>query len=133
IDVLLDSYEVRHPPEVRKPARPRRNPAIEEPEAFRRGIFGRQLYKATPAISARRQALIDVGMFDETLRRRQDMDLLLRLARRHRCIATDRPLWIKHWTPDAISGKRSTFLAAVIDICERHPEYLEEASYRRGL
>jgi len=133
IDALVDSFELRYPPEKGRPPAPRRNPAIEDPEEFRRAVFARRLYKATPAISARRRALLDIGMFDETLKRRQDMDLLLRLSARHRCISTDRVLWIKHWTKTSISSKRHTFLAAAIEVCERHPDYLAEPSYRRGL
>ena len=72
-------------------------------------------------------------MFDETLHRRQDMDLMLRLSRMRRCISTDAVLWIKHWTEGAISSKLSTFLPAVMDICARHPDYLTDPSYRRGL
>ena len=133
IDVLVDSFELRYPPSRGRAPAPRRNPAIEDPDEFRRAVFARRLYKATPAISARRRALLDVGMFDETLKRRQDMDLLLRLSARHRCISTDRVLWIKHWTKTSISSKRHTFLAAAIEVCERHPDYLAEPSYRRGL
>jgi glycosyltransferase involved in cell wall biosynthesis len=133
IDALVDSFELRYPPDRGKRPVPRRNPRIENPDEFRRAVFGRRLYKATPAISARRRALLDVGMFDESLKRRQDMDLLLRLCVKHRCVSTDRVLWIKHWTRSSISSKRHTFLPAAIEVCERHPDYLSEPSYRRGL
>lgn len=133
VDVLVDSYEIRYPAGHEKPSIVRRNPVIEDTKEFRRAVFARRLYKATPAISARRQALIDVGMFDETLRRRQDMDLLLRLSVRHRCTSRPDVLWIKYWTKGAISSKQKTFMAAVIDICNRHPAYLSDPAYRVGL
>jgi len=133
VDVVVDSFELRYPPASGKRPAARRNPPIEDPEEFRRAVFARRLYKATPAISARRRALIDVGMFDESLKRRQDMDLVLRLCERHRCLSTDRVLWVKHWTESSISSKRHTFLAAAIEVCERHPDYLAEPSYRHGL
>lgn len=134
VDVLVDSFEVRYPPARRRAPTPRHNPAIEDPETFRRAVFGRLLWKATPAISARRRALIAVGLFDETLRRRQDLDLLLRLSRAHRCVSTDAVLWAKHWTDDAISRRRRAFfLAAAIEICDRHPDYLTDPDHRQGL
>ena len=133
IDVLVDSFEIRYPPETHRPPVTRRNPVLQDSAALRQAVFSRRLYKATPAISARRRALLDIGMFDETLRRRQDMDLILRLARAHACASTDQILWVKHWTTNAISAKQNTFLLATIDICQRHPEYLSEPKYRSGL
>ena len=61
-----------------------------------RAIFARRIFKATPALSARRSALLDAGLFDETLRRRQDMDMILRLTRKAECATTDKVLWTKH-------------------------------------
>lgn len=133
IDGLVDSFEIRYPAAANRPAVPRRNPVLDDSAALREAVFARRLYKATPAISARRQALLDIGMFDESLRRRQDMDLILRLSKTHRCASTDQILWIKHWTANAISSKQNTFLLATLDICQRHPDYLSVPAYRRGL
>jgi glycosyltransferase involved in cell wall biosynthesis len=133
LDALVDSFEVHVPTGAGVRVRSRRNPPVSDPAEFRRRVFGREIYKATPAISVRRAALLEVGLFDETLRRRQDMDLLLRLSRRHRCAAIDEVLWVKHWTAGAVSTREDTFLDAVMDICRRHPDYLAIADYRRGL
>lgn len=133
VDALVDSFEIRYPASLNRPAVPRRNPVLQDSAALREAVFSRRLYKATPAISARRQALLDIGLFDETLKRRQDMDLILRLSKTHSCASTDQILWIKHWTENAISSKQNTFLLATIDICQRHPDYLSEPAYRRGL
>ncbi|MEX0923893.1 MAG: glycosyltransferase [Rhodovibrionaceae bacterium] len=133
IDLLVDSFEIRYPPEHNRKPTPRPNPVLYDREAIREAVFSRGMYKSTPSLSVRRQALLDIGLFDETLRRRQDMDLILRLTRRHSCASTDQVLWIKHWTPGAISSKQNTFMQALIEICERHPEYLSEPVYRRGL
>ena len=133
VDALLDSYEVIYPPELNRPATPRHNPVLSDTRQLRTAVFARRVYKATPAISARRSALIEIGMFDASLKRRQDMDLILRLTRAHRCASTDEKLWLKHWTPTAISRKSNTFLAAADDICRRHPDYLDDPAHRSGL
>lgn len=132
IDALLDSFHTRRPEPGRRDI-PRINPTLEDREAFRLALFEQRLFKATSAISVRRAALIEAGMFDETLFRRQDMDVLLRLSRRHRCASVSEVLWIKHHTPGAISARRDNFLEAAMAICARHPEYLARPAYRRGL
>jgi glycosyltransferase involved in cell wall biosynthesis len=131
IDGLLDSHVL-----VRDDAgasRERRNPDDLDPANFRRGVFRGTLSKPTPAISARRQALIEIGMFDESLKRRQDMDLLLRLSAAHACASTSRVLWRKHWVKGAISADRDNFAVSLLAICDRHPEYLALADYRIGV
>lgn len=133
IDLLVDSFELHYPPEKDRRPAPRHNPELRDREAVREAVFSRRLYKSTPALSVRKQALLDVGLFDETLLRRQDMDMILRLTRRHRSASIGRVLWIKHWTPGAISSKQNTFMQALLEICERHPEYLSEPAYRRGM
>lgn len=133
IDGVVDSFVIHRQRGDAVQETPRDNPVIDDPAAFRAAVFGRRMYKATPAISARRRALVEIGMFDETLRRRQDMDMLLRLCRTHRCVSIADRLWIKHWTAGAISTKRDTFIEAAIAICERHPDYLSEPVYRAGL
>jgi glycosyltransferase involved in cell wall biosynthesis len=133
IDGLLDSYEVVFPPEARRAPKPRQNPVLADSRLLRTAVFARQVYKATPAISARPAALIEIGMFDATLNRRQDMDLILRLTQAHRCASTDQKLWRKYVTPNAISTRTNTFLTAINDICDRHPDYLTDPAYRAGL
>ena len=44
----------------------RRNRVIEDREHFRTALFRRRLWKATPAITVRRTAAIEAGLFDET-------------------------------------------------------------------
>jgi glycosyltransferase involved in cell wall biosynthesis len=132
-DVLVDSFEILYPPGMGKKAKRRINPVIDNSADLELAIFARHLYKATPALSARRKALIAVGLFDESLKRRQDMDLLLRLARQTTCASTDAVLWTKYWSEDAISSKLNTFVDATLEICERHPDYLWRPEFRAGL
>jgi glycosyltransferase involved in cell wall biosynthesis len=133
VDVLLDSYEVVFPPEMRKANAPRCNPDLRGSAAVERAVFARRVWKATSALSARRQALLDAGLFDETLRRRVDMDLVLRLTRCARCATTSETLWQKFWTSDSISAPQDTFLPALLEICRRHPDYLRRPEFRVGV
>lgn len=133
IGVLIDSFEVAYPLESKKANSPRSNPVLHGSAEVERAIFARRIFKATPALSARRSALLDAGLFDETLRRRQDMDMILRLTRKAVCATTNEVLWTKHWTAESISAKQNTFMDATIEICKRHPEYLQRADFRVGL
>lgn len=133
IDVLIDSFRLAYPPEKGKSESRRTNPELHSSAEIECAIFTRRLFKSTPAISARREALFKVGLFDETLTRRQDMDLILRLVREARCASTGEILWVKQWSANSISAKQETFIAAAIEICERHPEYMAQPEYRVGL
>jgi glycosyltransferase involved in cell wall biosynthesis len=78
---------------------------------------------AGSAIAARREALLEVGGFDETLARLQDRDLLLRLARRHGALLTPEVEWIKYESADSISRDDGGYLPALAALVERHPRY----------
>jgi glycosyltransferase involved in cell wall biosynthesis len=133
IDVLLDSFTKEFPPgDPRKPV-PRLNPVINSTPEFVRALFNRQLWKATPAISIRRSTAIQAGLFDETLKRRQDFDFLIRAADAGRCASTDQITWTKTWMPGAISDDLRTFAGATIELCRRHPVYFDNPEYRPGL
>lgn len=133
IEALIDSYRLLYPPEKGKPPKDRINPDLRCSAEVEQAVFGRRLYNATPAFSVRRDALIAVGLFDETLKRRQDMDLLLRLTRSARCAATPEILWAKCWAADSISANQKTYVASLIEICRRHPDYLTQPEFRIGL
>jgi glycosyltransferase involved in cell wall biosynthesis len=131
-DVLIDSFEVIDIVAKRKVRKI--NPDLENTQEIEAGIFRRTINKPTPAISARRAALLKAGLFDQTLRRRQDMDLLLRLIRAQANFATtSEVLWTKYWLPQSITAQTATFLEALIDVCERHPDYIRNSVFRQGL
>lgn len=132
-DVLIDSYELLDTRKGQRKSKERRNPVMSDSVAVRKAVFNRHIFKATPSISARKESLLKAGLFDESLARRQDMDLILRLTEYARCATTDSVLWRKHWSADAISAEQNTFMRAIIDICERHPEYLTDLVLRPGL
>lgn len=125
LDLLVDSFVSRKTLGHKRHVKAKRNPPGLTGRDFRAAVFERRIAKATTALSVRRRALLDVGLFDPTLRRRQDLDLVLRLSRKHVCESTDAILWEKHESRDAISRDHGLFLQASIDVCDRHPEYLE--------
>ena len=132
-DVLVDSFVRLETKQSGSTRRDRSNPVIFEQERFRRALFTRRLWKATPAISARKSALERAGLFDETLKRLQDFDLLVRLSASARCAATNRVLWTKHVSADAISSTGDTLIPAYIELARRHPEFLNNPAYRPGI
>jgi glycosyltransferase involved in cell wall biosynthesis len=126
VDVWLDSFVCRDERDRAKPDNEKINPSGCSGADFRAGLFERTIAKATTAMSVRREALFEAGLFDETLHRRQDLDVILRLSKAHVCMTTDRVLWLKYETRDGISRDARTYLDAVIAICDRHPEYLRD-------
>jgi glycosyltransferase involved in cell wall biosynthesis len=133
LDLLLDSFIKEFPAGSGRKAAQRRNPNIDTTTDFVSALFNRRLWKATSAISIRREAAIRAGLFDETLKRRQDFDFLIRASAVGNCVATDEVTWVKTWTPGAISDDLGTFVGATIELCRRHPEYYANPEFRPGL
>ncbi len=132
LELLVDSFVKVQPPGSRKTQVIRRNRVIDDREEFRTALFTRQLWKATPAITVKRQIAIEAGLFDETLRRLQDFDFLIRVSEMANCASTDQVLWVKYWDAAAISAQ-DNMIPANVELVRRHPEYLRERAYRPGL
>ena len=132
LDLLVDSFIKVQPPGSRKAEVVRKNPVIDDRDLFRTALFTRRLWKATPAITVRRDAAFKAGLFDETLRRLQDFDFLIRVSDIANCASTDAVLWVKYWDANAISAQ-DNMIPANIELVRRHPEYLRTAAYRPGL
>lgn len=132
VEVLIDSFIKIYPRGDNRPDTPRRNPILDTSEEVLEALFTRRIWKATPGISARRDAVIRAGMFDETLKRRQDYDFIIRLAGVARCASTDELLWVKTNSPDAISANLGTNVASLIAFYERHPGHHSGRAFRRG-
>lgn len=133
LEVLVDSFVNTFPRHQNRADSLRRNPLIRSSEEFRAMLFSRRLWKATSAISVRREIVMRGNLFDETLGRRQDFSFLIQLAETARCASTDQVLWVKNWTPDAISAHHKGFIAATIELCRRHPAQLSDPAFRSGL
>ena len=132
LDLIVDSFIKIGAPDARRKEQVRRNPIIEDCALFRTALFTRQLWKATPSITVRRDVAITAGMFDETLGRLQDLDFLIRASRFAKCASTNEVLWVKYWDPNAISGE-DNMIPANVELVRRHPEYLRTSAYRPGL
>jgi glycosyltransferase involved in cell wall biosynthesis len=128
LDLLVDSFVKIQPSGARVT---RRNPVIDDRETFRKALFQRQLWKATPSITIRRETAQRV-MFDESLRRLQDFDFLIRASESANCASTDRVLWVKYWDANAISAQ-DNMIPANIELVRHHPEYLTVRDYRPGV
>jgi len=129
LELLVDSFIKIQPSGARVF---RKNPVIRDRERFRRALFTRILWKATPSISARKETIVRAGMFDETLRRLQDFDFLIRASEVANCASTDEVLWVKYWDANAISAQ-DNMIRANVELVRRHPEYLRTREYRPGL
>jgi glycosyltransferase involved in cell wall biosynthesis len=132
LELLVDSFIKVQPPGSRKAEVVRRNPVIDDRERFRTALFTRQLWKATPSITVRRDIALEAGLFDETLRRLQDFDFLIRVSEIANCASTDEVLWVKYWDANAISAQ-DNMISANVELVRRHPEYLSRRAYRPGL
>lgn len=132
LELLVDSFIKVQRPGSRKAEVIRRNSVIDDRDEFRTALFTRRLWKATPAITVRRQIAIEAGLFDETLRRLQDFDFLIRVSEMANCASTDQVLWVKYWDAGAISAQ-DNMIPANVELVRRHPEFLRERSYRSGL
>jgi glycosyltransferase involved in cell wall biosynthesis len=128
LDLLVDSFVKIQPSGARVT---RRNRVIADRETFRKALFQRQLWKATPAMTVKRDAALRAP-FDETLRRLQDFDFLIRVSEFANCASTDQVLWVKYWDAGAISAQ-DDMIPANIELVRRHPEYLGVGDYRPGL
>jgi glycosyltransferase involved in cell wall biosynthesis len=128
LDLLIDSFVKIQPSGARIT---RKNPVISDRETFRKALFQRVLWKATPSITVKREVALRV-LFDETLRRLQDFDFLIRASEFANCASTDQVLWVKYWDAGAISAG-DNMIPANIELVRRHPEYLSVREYRPGL
>ena len=133
IDVLLDSYIKSYPQSGKRPDAGMPNPVLDDNERIREALFNRSLKKATPGIAVRRDAAFRAGLFDEELRRRQDLDFILRLLKVARCASTTELLWVKVNSHDAISASLGGFVDSTVAFYRRHPDLLDGSVGRDGL
>lgn len=132
LGVLVDSSLRMNSPRAKARYMENRNPVTRSTDEFALALFRKHLFKATSAISVKREAAVRAGLFAEDIKQRQDFDFLIRLTETARCASTDEILWIKRWTHDRITN-RERFLAATLELVRRHPQYVTNGQYRAGL
>ena len=132
LEMLIDSFIKIYPPDQKRPDTPRRNPFLESSPQILDALFARRIWKATAGITVMRDAAIRAGLFDESLKRRQDYDFIVRLAGVARCASTDELLWVKTNSPDAISANLDTGVGSLVAFYERFPQFHSNAAFRRG-
>jgi len=132
IDVLLDSFVKSYRPERDSPDVELRNPVLDDNRQILEALFTRRIWKATPGVAARRDAVLKAGKFDEGLKRRQDFDFILRLAKVGRMATTDQLLWVKTYAAATISADLTNFVDSTLAFYRRHPEYYDDPIFRQG-
>lgn len=131
IDLLVDACIKRWPGARRDLVRT--NPELSGNEAVLAALFDRSLFKATPGITVRREVAIEAGLFDEGLRRRQDYDFILRVAKVGRLATRNEPNWVKTNSADAITADLDRSLDAIYALWDRHPEHFARLDPRTGM
>ena len=95
-------------------------------DTLERAVIAQVTALAGTAITVRKAAIEAVGLFDESLWRLQDRNLLLRLAEAgYGATIVEAIDWIKHHSPDSISRQRSGYVAAYGELLHRHPSIRE--------
>jgi len=77
-------------------------------------------YISCQTLIARRELLLEAGLFDEALPRLQDWDLCLRLAKRHPVVYVDEALVQVHVSSDSMTREASKLLLAASMILDKH-------------
>jgi glycosyltransferase involved in cell wall biosynthesis len=132
LEVLVDSFIKLTSPKAKRPQLELRNPVTNSTAEFASKLFRHELWKATSAISVKREAAIRAGVFAEHIKQRQDLDFLIRLTECAACRSTDEILWVKTWAADRITSRRR-FVTSTIELVRRHPQFLGVRDYRVGL
>lgn len=78
---------------------------------------------STTGVTIRREVFLKAGGFDPTVKRIQDLDMLLRAAQHTKGASISQTLWHKNWQVDGISSNPATYFAALLALIDRHPLY----------
>ncbi|TPE63346.1 glycosyltransferase [Sandaracinobacter neustonicus] len=81
---------------------------------------------STQTLLARRQTLIDIGMFDTSLKSLVDWDIAIRLAEQGSIAFTDEPLVIQRFTPNSITRDRAKRVDSWIALLNKHSARFEQ-------
>lgn len=127
-DVVLSSFTSRKGHRVTTS----RNPDVRLcPKLLERALASHAIFIGGSSITVRREAILRCGGFDDGVRRMQDRELLLNIAR-HQDRAGRRGAtlvgtidWIKHTSTDSISAPVEGFVEAMARLVACHPFLME--------
>ncbi|TPM37859.1 glycosyltransferase family 2 protein [Mesorhizobium sp. B2-3-4] len=91
------------------------------PMLLERTLVAQTIFIAGSAISARREALLEIGGYDSDITRMQDRELLLRLALRFGAQLSGDIDWTKYNSQNSISGRRAGYVEAYANLMGKHP------------
>ncbi|MCK4733665.1 MAG: hypothetical protein KAT65_14520, partial [Methanophagales archaeon] len=83
-------------------------------------------FVTTQSIVTRKECFEKSGMFDESLPRLQDWELVIRLSKYYDFKCVDEPLLISYYQPYSISANRKALVRALELILEKHFEDLKK-------
>ncbi|TIP00969.1 MAG: glycosyltransferase family 2 protein [Mesorhizobium sp.] len=88
---------------------------------LQRALVSQTIFIAGSAITARHEALLAIGGYDSDITRMQDLDLLLRFARRGGAHLSEDIDWKKYNSENSISRRRDGYVAAYANLIDKHP------------
>lgn len=88
---------------------------------LQRALVSQTIFIAGSAITARHESLLAIGGYDSDITRMQDLELLLRFARRGGAQLSEDIDWKKYNSENSISGRRDGYVAAYANLIDKHP------------
>ncbi|TJV71901.1 MAG: glycosyltransferase family 2 protein [Mesorhizobium sp.] len=88
---------------------------------LQRALVSQTIFIAGSAITARHESLLAIGGYDSDITRMQDLDLLLRFARRSGAQLSEDIDWKKYNSENSISRRRDGYVAAYANLIDKHP------------
>jgi len=129
--LILSSFVTEKKTKIRDSRNPHTSLTGAELELL---LMSHSLFIAGTSISVRRGTILAAGGFAPKIRRMQDREALLRLARHCGALVRSDIDWVKHVSGDSISGPRSGYVMALGSLMAAHPDlaaaYRELVSYQ---
>lgn len=88
-------------------------------------LLGRN-FITTQSILVKRKCFDDVGLFDESLRRFQDWEILIRLSKEYKFYGIDKPYVVAYHTDESISSNDDLLFGALSYIYKKHLSDIRE-------
>lgn len=79
----------------------------------------------TPTLIVKKKVFAEIGLFDEEIKRFQDYEFILRMAKRYRIGYIDEPLVKAYRTKKSLSTNNNVLADTYIKLLERHIDFLD--------